>query len=163
MNPCCLEAIWGNALFTMHANLPIKKILIGINITDLSRLAFYTGLTQAAAYGAETWVLHVAEPIRAFDFAKKRYVETKETIERLEEGVQARLDELWSDGGLESVDRRKVHLLVRGAGKASQEIVDTAIAKEVDLIVIGAGTGPTAEIVVRNAPCSVLSIRPPRD
>lgn len=146
----------------MHANLPVKKILIGINLTDLSRLAFYAGIAQATKYQAETWVLHVAEPIRAYDFSKKRYVETKETIERVEEGVEKRLGELWSDGGLDAVDRRKVHVLVRG-GKAAQELVDTAVAKEIDLIVIGAGTGHTAEAVVRNAPCSVLAVRAPRD
>jgi len=41
-------------------------------------------------HGAETWVLHAAEPIRSFDFSKQRYVESTDVIERVEEGVFAR-------------------------------------------------------------------------
>src|SRR4051812_19098692 len=94
----------------MDFTLPIKKILIPIDFTDGSRRAFYAGLSLASKYGAETWVLHVAEPVRAFDFNKKKYVETKETIERVEEGVKRRIDEIWGEGGKDAIDRRKVHV-----------------------------------------------------
>ena len=107
-------------------------------------------------------MLHVSEPIRSFDFSKKRYIETKETIERVEEGVRHRVDALWDEGGLEAVDRRKVTLLVRG-GTPEQELVATAVAKQVDLIVVGVGRGNVAERVVRDAPCSVHCVRPPAE
>jgi nucleotide-binding universal stress UspA family protein len=151
----------------MNDRVPIEKILIAIDFSDSAREAFYAGLSLARRLDAEAYILHVAVPIRSFDFAKKKYVETAETIERVEEGVRRRLDELYTEGGLEAVDRRKVQVVVRGADRASQEIVDTAKAKEIDLIVLGAshhgGTeaplGSTAERVARRAPCSVLCVR----
>ena len=154
----------------MHEKFPIQRVLIAIDFTETSRLAFYAGISLATRFDAETWVLHVAEPIRAFDFGKQRYAETRESIERVEEGVQRRLDELWKEGGLENVDRRKVNLWVRG-GRAFEEILATAEAKEIDLIVLGATSwdvsgnsiGSTAERVVRSARCSVLSVRPEPD
>lgn len=144
----------------MTWNTPINTILIAINLTDASRRAFYAGLDLAAKYGAQAHVLHVSEPIRAFDFGKKRYIETKDTIERVEEGVKARVDALWAEGGLEAVDRRKIHLIVRG-GKAVQEIIDTAVAKQADLIVMGQGSGTVASEVTRGAPCSTFCVREP--
>ena len=147
----------------MHERVPIKRILIAIDFSEAASQAFYAGISLATRLSAETWVLHVSEPIRSFDFAKKRYVETAETIERVEEGVHKRLDELWADGGLDAVDRRKVHLVVRG-GKASSEILETAKVKKVDLIVMASANddaplGNTAEKVTRHAPCSVLCVR----
>ena len=62
---------------------------------------------------------------------------------------------------LEAVDRRKVNIKVRGAARAAQEIVDSANATGVDLIVIGQTGGSTTERVLREAPCSVLAVRVP--
>tara|TARA_Y100001968_G_scaffold280270_1_gene276662 strand:- start:67 stop:519 length:453 start_codon:yes stop_codon:yes gene_type:complete len=143
----------------------IDSILIPIDMSDDARNAFYQGISLATKMGAKAHVLYVSEPIRAFDFNKKAYVETKETIEQIEEGVNRRIDDLWKSGGLDAVDRRKVNLLVRG-GKAPKEIVDSAAHHKVDLIVMGCGTsgsnlGATTERVVRNAPCSVWVVRTP--
>lgn len=148
----------------------VKRVLVAIDFSDSAREAFYAGIQLATKLSAEVWVLHVAEPIRSFDLSKRRYVEAKETIERVEEGVRRRINELWDEGGVEAVDRRKIHVVVRG-GKAAQEIIDTAVAKHVDLIVMGASDdtgieallGSTAEKVVRNAPCSVYCVRPRGD
>ncbi len=150
----------------MHKLVPIRTVVIPIDFTDSARQAFYAGITLAAKTGAEVWVLHVSEPIRAFDFGKKRYVETAETIARVEEGVTRRINELWEEGGLEAVDRRKVHMVVRG-GKAANVILDLAKEKRADLIVIGSSgeggkgssLGTTSEKVMRDADCSVLCIR----
>ena len=148
----------------MNQKQSVERILIAIDFSQSARAAFYEGLQLAADRGAQTWILHVSEPIRSFDFGKRKYVETKEAIERVEEGVQRRIDELWEAGGPEAVDRRKIQMVVRG-GEAAQEIVDTAVAKNVDLIVVGAKgdgarqTGTTTERVMRNAPCSVYCVR----
>ena len=85
---------------------------------------------------------------------------TAEQIERVQEGVQRRIDAMWEEGGIEAVDRRKVHMVVRG-GRAFQEIVEAAKVREIDLIVMGASQegGTTAERVVRDAPCSVYCVR----
>ena len=141
----------------------MNSVLIPIDLSDDARSAFYEGIALATKLGTKTHVLYVSEPIRAFDFSKKTYVETQDTIEQVEEGVNRRIDELWESGGLDAVDRRKVNLIIRG-GKAPQEIVDSATHHKVDLIIMGAGStgvtlGATAERVVRNAPCSVMVIR----
>jgi nucleotide-binding universal stress UspA family protein len=139
----------------------IETILIGINFTEDSRQAFYMGLDLASKYDAQTYILHVAEPIKAYDFGKRRYVETKETIERVQEGVTRRVNELWEQGGVDAVDRRRVQVIVRG-GRADDEIVASAVAKNVDLIVLG-GTGGLCERIVRHAPCSVICVAPQTD
>ena len=141
----------------------MNSILIPIDLSEDARSAFYEGISLATKMGAKTHILYVTEPIRAFDFSKKTYVETRDTIEQVEEGVNRRIDELWESGGLDAVDRRKVNLIIRG-GKAPQEIVDSAAHHKVDLIIMGSGSGgasigTTAERVVRTAPCSVLVIR----
>jgi len=150
----------------MHKLVPINTVIIPIDFTDSGRQAFYAGISLAAKTGAEVFVLHVSEPIRAFDFGKKRYVETAETITRVEEGVTRRINELWEEGGLEAVDRRKIHMVVRG-GKAANVILDLAKEKNADLIVVGSSgeggvgsqLGTTSEKVTREAACSVLCIR----
>ena len=150
----------------MHKLVPIQTVLIPIDFTDSARQAFYAGISLAAKTGAEVYVLHVSEPIKAFDFGKKRYVETAETIARVEEGVTRRINELWEGGGVEAVDRRKIHMVVRG-GKAANEILAVAKEKNADLIVLGSSgeggigspLGTTSERVSREALCSVLTIR----
>ena len=150
----------------MHKLVPIHTVIVPIDFTDSARQAFYAGISIANKTGAEVYVLHVSEPIRAFDFGKKRYFETAETIARVEEGVNRRINELWEEGGLEAVDRRKIHMVVRG-GKAANVILDLAQEKHADLIVLGSSgdggvgspLGTTSEKVTREAACSVLCIR----
>ena len=137
-----------------------QRIFIPVDFSEGAREAFTKGLELAAEHGAEAFILHVSEPIRAFDWGKEKYIETAEKIERVQEGVQRRIDAMWEEGGLESVDRRKVHMVVRG-GRASAEIVEAAKVRDVDLIVMGSSHegGTTAERVVRDAPCSVFCVR----
>lgn len=148
----------------------IKQVLIPIDFSDAARSAFAVGLQLAAQAGADVWVLYVSEPIRSFDFGRKRFVETKETIERVEDGVSRRIQEIWEEGGLEAVDRRRVQVLIR-AGTAATEIIATAVEKNIDLLVMGksgattvaAMMGSTAEKVIRDAPCSVYLVHLPQD
>ncbi len=151
----------------MHARVPVKKVLIPIDFSNAAREAFYAGVSLATKLDADTVVLHVAEPVRSFDFDKKRYVETAETIHRVEEGVRRRVNEIYDEGGLEAVDRRRVATVVQGAVKAADEILAVARQEDVDLIVIGSSgdggfdspLGTTAEKVMRRAHCAVLVIR----
>jgi len=151
----------------MYKTLKYKKILVGIDFSEGARAAFYAALDIAKRHDAELWVVHVSEPIRSFDLGKQQYVYTKDVIERVEEGVHKRLDQLWAERGLEAVDRRKIYVHVE-AGKADQVIVQTAADKDIDLIIVaasGAGglatslLGTTCERVVRHAPCTVLCYR----
>ena len=72
----------------MTQTIDIKRILIPIDFSDTARLAFNTGLKMAAQLGADAFILHAAEPIRAFDFGKQTD-ETQEAIERVQEGRPA--------------------------------------------------------------------------
>jgi len=143
----------------------VQRVLIPIDFSNAARSAFNYGVNLATKFGADTFILHVSEPIRSFDLNKKKYIETQDAIERVEEGVQRRIDELWNEGGIDAVDRRKIHLIVRG-GRAAHEILETAEARNVDLIVMGTseanevgGVGGTAERVIRAAKCSVLCVK----
>jgi nucleotide-binding universal stress UspA family protein len=155
----------------MHQRVPIKTVLIPVEFAESSREAFYAGVSLATQFGADTLVLHVAEPVRAFDFDNKKYVETAAVIERVEAVLRTRIDELWQEGGLQLVDRRRVHAIVHGAAKAADEILAVAREKKVDLIVMaschGGGvdspTGSTTDVVMRSAPCSVLIVRARRE
>ena len=146
----------------MATSPQINRILIPVDFSEGARDAFTVGIKLAVEHGADAYVLHVSEPIRSFDWGKEKYIETAEQIERVQEGVQRRIDSMWEEGGLEAVDRRKVHMVVRG-GRAFQEIVEAAKVREIDLIVMGSSKegGTTAERVVRDAPCSVYCVRSP--
>jgi nucleotide-binding universal stress UspA family protein len=143
----------------MPNRIVLHRVLIGINMTDVSRRAFYAGIELANKWGAEVYVMHVSEPIRSYDWGKKAYVETAERVDRIEQGVAQRIDMLWAEGGLDAVDRRRIHTIIQG-GAPEVELVKAANDKAVDLIVLGRGNGHVAERVVRNAPCSVLCYSP---
>ena len=49
----------------------IKKILARYRLFESARAAFYAALDLAVKYDADTYVLHVSEPVRAFDFGKR--------------------------------------------------------------------------------------------
>ena len=92
-------------------------------------------------------------------------------LERIEDGIKRRIDDLWAGGGLDEVDRRRVTVEIRG-GKPWMEIIAAAEELGCDLIVMGthgeSGTlkdffiGSQAERVVRRAPCDVLVVKPPQ-
>jgi nucleotide-binding universal stress UspA family protein len=148
----------------MQIELTYNKILVPIDFSDTSRKAFYVALKYAAAFDADTILLHVHDVGRSVDEMEKSASE----LERLEEGITRRLNELWAGGGLEEVDRRRVTLEIRG-GKPWIEIVKTADELGCDLIVMGTQgltglkqmlIGSQAERVVRQATCHVLAIKP---
>ena len=150
----------------MHSRVPIRRILVALDFSETARQAFYAGIGTAACVGAEAWVLHVAEPVRVFDFKQRKFVETAASLERVERVLESRLDDMWVEGELRGIDRGDVHLEVR-AGRAVSEILAAASEHEVDLIVLGATSwddpdvrlGSTAAKVVRRASCSVMCVR----
>ena len=150
----------------MSSSENYRRVLIAYDFSEASQDAFYKGIELATLDDAEAWVLHVTDPISATDRDADRYREATRTIQRLDDELRARLDEVWEEGGIHAVDRRKVNLWLR-AGEPASEILATAQAKDIDLIVLGANArdeggaslGPVAERVAREAPCSVLTVR----
>lgn len=151
----------------MEVKLKIEKILVPVDFSDSSRKAFYVALKIARVFDARTIVLHVSEPISSLD-SPEDYEKRAEEIERLEKGVKRRVNELFDQGGLAEVDRRKVSVEIRG-GKPYVEIVKFAVQEGIDLIVMGTHgrtgvkhmlIGSQTEKVVRHAGCMVLVVKP---
>ncbi|MBL6976314.1 MAG: universal stress protein [Deltaproteobacteria bacterium] len=151
----------------MEVSLDIKNVLVPIDFSDSSRKAFYMALKFARKFDAATHVLHVMEPIASFDSGEDMDRQAGE-LKRVEDGVQRRVNELFEDGGLAEVDRRKVHIEIR-AGKPYIEILRYAYQTESDVIVMGSHgytgvkhmlLGSHTEKVVRRAHCMVLTIKP---
>ncbi len=145
-------------------DLNIERILIPVDFSDTSRKAFYAGLNMASVLDADTHILHVEEPLNTMNDP----VRVSEEVARLEKGVRRRLDELFEEGGLERVDRRRVVIDIRG-GKPWMEICRYAEENGIGMIVMATHgytgfkqilIGSTAERVVRRSPCPVLCVKP---
>jgi nucleotide-binding universal stress UspA family protein len=147
----------------MPVALQYRRILVPIDFSDESRKAFYMALKYSRMFDCDTIALHVGDVGTSIDDMEK----TAADLERLDEGVARRLNELWARGGLEEVDRRRVQIEIRG-GVLWKQVVRYAEDSDVDLIVM-ATSGRTGiksffspsqcERVVRHAPCNVLVVK----
>jgi len=151
----------------VQVELNYKIVMVPIDFSDTSRRAFYIALKYAKAFDADTWVLHVLEPMDSFDTSSRVEAHSAE-VERVEEGVRRRVNELFEKAGLAEVDRRRVRIAIRG-GKPWKEILKFAVEQEADLLVMGSHgqtsfrdilLGSTTERVVRRASCHVLCVKP---
>lgn len=151
----------------MQVQLTYDKILVPIDFSDPSRKAFYMALKYARQFDADTYVLHAMEPMDAFDSTTKVQEQSNE-VDRVEEGVRRRVNELFEQAGLAEVDRRRVHIVISG-GKPWKEILKFSAKEGINLIVMASHgetsfkdilMGSTTERVVRRAGCHVLCIKP---
>jgi nucleotide-binding universal stress UspA family protein len=128
----------------------IRRVLCPINYSDLAQTALEHAVALVERMGAELVVAHVQEnpPGRAES-------EGKDPLRQLCDWVPA-----------EVRNRCAVKEVVK-VGTAAEQIVAEAKASHADCIVVGAqprsflGTilfGSTTELVIRNAPCPVLSV-----
>jgi nucleotide-binding universal stress UspA family protein len=140
--------------------LNVHKVLVPLDFSDPSQQAIQYARRFAAPSQAELLLLYVIEPV-AYP---------------AELGVVINLDADLAERALGELEKlRQQHLgdypsarcLVR-SGVADAEIVNTAKDEHADLIVIGTHgfsglkhllLGSTAERVVRDAPCPVLTVR----
>ena len=152
-----------------EVSVDYKKILVAVDFTDTARKAFYVALKYAAKFDAFTYVLHVFQALEKKD-RDSDVEKLSSEIERLEDGVKRRINELFVKGGLREVDRKKVKVEIQG-GDVADAVIKFAVANQVDLIVMGhnpAGVkgikgifkkGPALKVVDK-APCDVLVIKP---
>jgi len=148
---------------------PYKKILVGADLSDGCTPAFYQGLHIARLFEAEIHVIHVVEPISSFD-PGANIKRKADDMQKIEDHVQWRVNELFEKGGVEAVDRRKLFVTIL-SGKPYEQIVKYAESTGIDLIVMGAHgktgfqqflTGSQTEKVLRTANCHVLCVREPK-
>jgi len=151
----------------MLVELSYKRILVPVDFSDTSRKAFYVALKYAKVFDADTYVLHIVEPMDSFD-SSGSVEQTTSDLTRVEQGTKRRVNELFERAGLAEVDRRRVFTDIR-AGKPWKEILRFVAENNTDLIVMGSHgetsfrdilMGSTTERVVRRAPCHVLCIKP---
>src|SRR5262245_57348594 len=142
-----------------------KRILCAVDFSETSLEAFRRAAEMARRFASSLYVLHVIEarPVASVLIGVD---EVGEMAVELEEKATAALESLVASSAsiLEGVP------LVLGvtAGRASVEILNHARDWSADLIVLGAKgatgieqivVGATAEIVMKDAPCSALIVR----
>jgi nucleotide-binding universal stress UspA family protein len=145
------------------ALLSIKKILVPVDFSSLSKKAFKYALRLAQQFKTELTLMHVLEPALPPSFEGLQI--TPPFPEEDLSGAEKNLRTLVGSARTAGVPKAK-SLFRRGL--ASHEIVETAKDLDIDLIVIATHgytgwkhfcIGRTVERVVRAAPCPVLVVR----
>jgi nucleotide-binding universal stress UspA family protein len=146
--------------------MEIKRILFATDFSEGSSHALPYALDIAKQYGAKLFLLHVI-----YDVAKSAgwyvpQVSIDEIYRDMEKSARIELEKSYSDDmrGMKDVER----VVLKGI--PYEEITKFASDNIIDLVVLGTHGrkgidrmlfGSTAEQVVRNAPCPVLSVRIP--
>jgi len=141
----------------------LKKILVPIDFSNLSKDALPYALLLAGHFGAELLLLHIVEqfPIDSLLGRELTHQTTVPLMKQAEADLERMVRELGEASGV------KATAVVRG-GTPFAEICDAAKTGSADLIVLTTHgytglkhvwLGSTAERVVRHAPCPVLVVR----
>jgi nucleotide-binding universal stress UspA family protein len=143
--------------------LNLKKILVPIDFSPMSKAAFQYAVRFAERFGCEIVLLHVIEPVSAIagaPLAVDIFAQPEEDTTAAKAGLAC----LAASSG----NRRKPFKSAVRIGHAPNEITKAAKEFGVDLIMIATHgytswrhlcIGSTAERVARTAPCSVLVVR----
>ena len=144
--------------------IPIRKILVPIDFSEVSSLAVRYASSLAGAFGAELAIMTVADDDSEWvvDLSDRMQVRERWREERLREG-ERKLNSFC----MPLLGDVSVSFEVR-VGDSTEEIVDACSRLEVDLLILGAhGTtgvvsdwlGGTAYGVSKRAPCPVLMVK----
>jgi nucleotide-binding universal stress UspA family protein len=137
-----------------------KRILLSTDLSAASQAAFQTALGICTALQASLAILHVFETAVPLE-TERQLLE----LDRVYQTDQSSLD------GLREVAQRAgvtcEAIMVNGI--ASLSILETIQAKKIDIVVLGTNAphgyerlvfGSTAETILREAPCPVLTVGP---
>ena len=146
----------------------MKHILVATDFGEAADTALRYGRTLARSFGATLHVLHVAENVLLRNFGVDGYVAIMPNLQQdLEKTARKELDELLIDNNQPALRAKGVLLISNTPARA---IVDYAKNASIDLIVMGTHgrggmahllMGSVAELVVRTAPCPVLTVHHP--
>jgi nucleotide-binding universal stress UspA family protein len=147
--------------------IQLMKILLPTDFSAPSQNAARYAASFAEAYRAQVYLLHVIEGPTPLMMSEEAGLWEENPLHReIERGVAEEMKGALSQNsgkGLEVVPLTR-------HGRPFEEIVGTAREMDVDLIIMGTHgrsglshilLGSTAERVVRNAPCPVLTVRHP--
>ena len=146
-----------------HPSFRLKKILVPIDFSECARKALRYALPFAREFGAQVVLLHVIQPAYDYgsEFGPTAYPELES---EWRERSEAKLKAL---AGTELGEGSASQTFVR-VGQPAEEILAAAAALDVDLIIISTHgrtglkhvlLGSQTEMVVRRAPCPVLTVR----
>ncbi len=142
----------------------MKTILCAVDFSRNSRDAFLYALELARIFNARLLVLHCYETPVIFTELPSGAIPVN--VKELQDNAQLQLKKFISSIRLPATDARRVEMIVQ-QGLPSARIVEIALEKKVDLIVLGSTgtsgltrwlTGSNALRVLRQAPCTVLII-----
>jgi nucleotide-binding universal stress UspA family protein len=149
----------------LNGSLEIKRILVPIDFSEHSKNALKFAVSFAKHFNSELLLLYVVEPtVYPADFSFGQ-VAVPNIENELRERGKIELEQLAKNQIGDTLPSQTFVL----TGKPFLEIINTALEKEVDLIIIATHGhtgvehilfGGTAEKVVRKAPCPVLVVRP---
>lgn len=150
----------------MEMSQLIHKVLIPIDFSDYSKNALKYAAQFAQQFKAKMFLVYVVEPmIYPADFSMGQVAIPSTDID-----LQKRGDEELNNLAKSLIDPSvEVEIIIK-TGKPFVEINETAIEKDIDLIIMATHGhtgvehllfGSTAEKVVRKAPCPVLTLREP--
>ncbi len=144
----------------------IKKVLVPIDFSDYSKSSLKFAVNFVKKFNAELLLIYVVEPvIYPPDFSMGQIAIPTVDLD-MDKRAFEELDKLAKQ---EIPQELKVSTIVK-TGKPFIEIIETAAAENIDLIIIATHGhtgvehilfGSTAEKVVRKAPCPVLTLREP--
>jgi universal stress protein A len=150
----------------MEMSQLIHKVLVPIDFSDYSKNALKYAAQFAHQFKAKMFLVYVVEPmIYPADFSMGQVAIPSTDID-----LQKRGDEELNNLAKSLIDPSvEVEIIIK-TGKPFVEINETAVEKDIDLIIIATHGhtgvehllfGSTAEKVVRKAPCPVLTLREP--
>ena len=147
--------------------MEIKKVLFATDFSEGSSHALPYAVDIARQYGAKLYFVHVL-----YDVAKTAgwyvpHISIDEMYGDMVKSAKAELEKIFIDDlrGFKDLE----HVVLKGI--PYEEISRFAADNKIDLIVLGTHGrkgidrmlfGSTAEQIVRNAPCPVLSVRLPK-
>jgi nucleotide-binding universal stress UspA family protein len=146
--------------------MEIRRILFATDFSEGSSHALPYAADIARQYGAKLFLVHVIYDVATSAGWYVPHVSIDEIYRDMEKSAGAELEKSFVDElrGLRDVER----VVLKGI--PYEEISKFAGEKKIDLVVLGTHGrrgidrmlfGSTAEQVVRNAPCPVLSVRIP--
>ena len=148
----------------VRGDRPVKRILVPVDFSECSLKALEYASGFAGQLGARMTVLHVVEPaLHAGGYPAISPAFDPISQNLLEDG-RDRLSEI----GQKHIGHREGSDFLVRMGRAPSEILDTAKALGVDMIVLGTHghsglkhvlLGSTAERVLRQAACPVVTVR----
>src|SRR5262245_53539910 len=142
--------------------IKLKKVLVPTDFSDSARHALLYGQSFAREYKAELLLLHVVENLTVGYASDLFPVPMAEVFEEISGYAKAELKKLGDEARGKGLSVRELVI----QGKPSAEIVRVAREETADMIVLGthgkgmldkALFGSTAERVIRQAPCPVLT------